>query len=71
LLTFLEQETALIGPVPCFFTRENNVFRWLVLPRGADPAPALDGIDVPKGWCGLSTRWKCFQKKRRAPHAEC
>ncbi|HVU12959.1 MAG TPA: primosomal protein N', partial [Phototrophicaceae bacterium] len=42
--------TELIGPAPCFFTRENNVFRWQLLLRGADPARALDGIDIPKGW---------------------
>lgn len=42
--------TELIGPAPCFFTRENNVFRWQVLLRGPDPSPALDGMDIPKGW---------------------
>ncbi len=42
--------TELIGPAPCFFTRENNVFRWHVLLRGPDPTAALEGIDVPKGW---------------------
>lgn len=42
--------TELIGPAPCFFTRENNIFRWQVLLRGPDPSPALDGIDIPKGW---------------------
>ena len=42
--------TVLIGPAPCFFTRENNVFRWQVLLRGPDPTPALDGIDIPRGW---------------------
>jgi primosomal protein N' (replication factor Y) len=42
--------TELIGPAPCFFTRENNIFRWHVLLRGPDPTAALEGIDVPKGW---------------------
>ncbi|MFN8561319.1 MAG: primosomal protein N' [Anaerolineae bacterium] len=42
--------TELIGPAPCFFTRENNVFRWQVLLRGPDPTPALEGIAIPKGW---------------------
>ncbi len=42
--------TELIGPAPCFFTRENNVFRWQVLLRGPDPTPALEGIDIPRGW---------------------
>ncbi len=42
--------TELIGPAPCFFTRENNIFRWQLLLRGVDPTPALEGIDIPKGW---------------------
>jgi len=42
--------TELIGPAPCFFTRENNIFRWQVLLRGPDPTVVLDGIDVPRGW---------------------
>jgi primosomal protein N' (replication factor Y) len=42
--------TELIGPAPCFFTRENNVFRWHVLLRGPDPTPALENFDVPRGW---------------------
>ncbi len=42
--------TELIGPAPCFFTRENNIFRWQLLLRGPDPTPALAGLDVPRGW---------------------
>ena len=42
--------TELIGPAPCFFTRENNIFRWQVLLRGPDPTLALDGLDIPRGW---------------------
>ena len=42
--------TELIGPAPCFFTRENNIFRWQLLLRGPDPTPALEGLDIPKGW---------------------
>jgi len=42
--------TELIGPAPCFFARENKLFRWHVLLRGPDPAAALDGLKLPKGW---------------------
>ena len=42
--------TELIGPAPCFFTKENRVFRWHLLLRGPDPTQALRGIDFPKGW---------------------
>jgi primosomal protein N' len=42
--------TELIGPAPCFFTKENRVFRWHLLLRGPDPIQALHGIDFPKGW---------------------
>jgi primosomal protein N' (replication factor Y) len=42
--------TELIGPAPCFFTRENKMFRWHVLLRGPDPLPALEGLNLPRGW---------------------
>lgn len=42
--------TEIIGPAPCFFTRENQVFRWHILLRGPDPTAALKGMDIPKGW---------------------
>jgi primosomal protein N' (replication factor Y) len=42
--------TELIGPAPCFFTKENRAFRWHLLLRGPDPSQALRGLDIPKGW---------------------
>jgi primosomal protein N' (replication factor Y) (superfamily II helicase) len=42
--------TELIGPAPCFFMRENNVFRWHLMLRGPDPLPALAGMQIPSGW---------------------
>jgi primosomal protein N' (replication factor Y) len=42
--------TTLIGPAPCFYMKENNIYRWHLLLRGPDPAAALRGLDMPKGW---------------------
>jgi primosomal protein N' (replication factor Y) len=42
--------TEIIGPAPCFFTRENDEFRWHLLLRGPDPIAALAGMVIPKGW---------------------
>lgn len=42
--------TELIGPAPCFFTRENTLYRWHLLLRGPDPARVLRGIQARKGW---------------------
>lgn len=36
-------ETELIGPVPCFFAKENGEYRWQVVLRGPDPASILSG----------------------------
>jgi primosomal protein N' (replication factor Y) (superfamily II helicase) len=38
---------ALIGPVPCFFTRRNRLYRWHILIRAPDPAHFLAGVDLP------------------------
>jgi len=40
----------LIGPAPCFFTREDDHVRWHLIVRGADPVAALRGLNVPSGW---------------------
>ncbi len=40
----------LIGPAPCFFSRENDMHRWHVLVRGPDPLPAFRGLNPPQGW---------------------
>jgi primosomal protein N' (replication factor Y) len=36
-------ETDLIGPVPCFFTKLNGLYRWQIILRGPDPASLLRG----------------------------
>jgi primosomal protein N' (replication factor Y) len=35
------RQTELIGPVPCFFAKENGEYRWQVVLRGPDPAAVL------------------------------
>jgi primosomal protein N' (replication factor Y) len=42
--------TELIGPAPCFFSRVNQVYRWHLFLRGPDPAAALRGLEVGRGW---------------------
>lgn len=42
--------TELIGPAPCFFTKEKDNYRWHLLLRGPDPLPALAGFRMPQGW---------------------
>lgn len=42
--------TELIGPAPCFFTRNNQNYRWHVLLRGPDPAAVLRDFELPSGW---------------------
>jgi primosomal protein N' (replication factor Y) len=36
----------LIGPVPCFFAKENNFYRWHILVRSSDPVRLLQGMDI-------------------------
>ena len=38
------RQTELIGPVPCFFAKENGEYRWQVVLRGPDPAAALKDL---------------------------
>jgi primosomal protein N' (replication factor Y) (superfamily II helicase) len=35
------RQTEMIGPVPCFFAKENGEYRWQIVLRGPDPASAL------------------------------
>jgi primosomal protein N' (replication factor Y) len=41
--------TAMIGPVPCYFSRENGLYRWQIILRGQDPAAVLRGRSL-QGW---------------------
>ena len=36
-------QTDFIGPVPCFFTRLNGLYRWQIILRGPDPRQILQG----------------------------
>ncbi len=43
-------ETDLIGPAPCFFSRERGEYRWQVVVRSPDPAALLRRVPLPLGW---------------------
>lgn len=38
-----------IGPVPCFYTRLDRLYRWQVILRGDNPSKALAGWAIPPG----------------------
>jgi primosomal protein N' (replication factor Y) len=40
-----KRETTLIGPVPCFFSPSNGLFRWQIILRGPNPASMLQAED--------------------------
>lgn len=42
-------QTDLVGPVPCFFSKENNEFRWQILIRGPEPASLLRDVKLNGG----------------------
>jgi primosomal protein N' (replication factor Y) len=44
------QETDLIGPAPCFFSRQRDNYRWHVIVRSPDPAALLRHLPAPLGW---------------------
>jgi len=41
---------SLIGPVPCFFSRVQDRYRWQIVIRAADPFPLLRDVVLPQGW---------------------
>ncbi|GAP14022.1 replication restart DNA helicase PriA [Longilinea arvoryzae] len=47
LQVWMDQEgftsTRIIGPAPCFFARQNGLYRWQILLRGPEPARLLRG----------------------------
>jgi len=43
------RQTELIGPVPCFFAKENGEYRWQIVLRGPDPASLLKDLRAD-GW---------------------
>jgi len=40
--------TELIGPAPCFYPRENRLYRWHIIVRGPDPRPLLEGLQTTR-----------------------
>ncbi len=54
LHTWIDQtgrhSTDVIGPAPCFFARENGLFRWQLVLRGNDPASFFIDRPIPDGW---------------------
>lgn len=43
-------DTDLIGPAPCFFSRQRGEYRWQIVVRSPDPAALLRRTAVPLGW---------------------
>ncbi len=43
------RQTELIGPVPCFFAKENGEYRWQIVLRGPNPISVLGDMKFP-GW---------------------
>lgn len=43
-------DTDLIGPAPCFFTRQRGEWRWQILVRGPEPAALLRRVALGPGW---------------------
>lgn len=38
--------SSLVGPVPCFFAKHDNTYRWHLLLRSSDPSALLQGMDL-------------------------
>ena len=43
------QQSAVIGPVPCFFAKLNSEYRWQIILRGTNPQELLRGLRL-EGW---------------------
>jgi primosomal protein N' (replication factor Y) len=39
-------QTEMIGPVPCFFAKENGEYRWQIVLRGPDPASVIRDLRI-------------------------
>lgn len=42
--------TEIIGPTPCFFAKRNNLHRWHLVLRSANPAAVLTTLSAAEGW---------------------
>lgn len=40
------RQTEMIGPVPCFFAKENGEYRWQIVLRGPDPAVVVRDLRI-------------------------
>ena len=49
LSTVTGQQSAVIGPVPCFFAKVGGYYRWQIVLRGANPQALLHGLRLD-GW---------------------
>jgi primosomal protein N' (replication factor Y) len=49
LSTVNYQPSTVIGPVPCFFAKVNNEYRWQIILRGSNPGELLRGLKLD-GW---------------------
>lgn len=49
LSTVNRQPSTVIGPVPCFFAKVNNEYRWQIILRGANPRELLQSVKLD-GW---------------------
>jgi primosomal protein N' (replication factor Y) len=43
------QQTTMIGPVPCFFAKQDGEYRWQIILRGPNPVEVLGGLKLD-GW---------------------
>lgn len=42
-----QRNVGIIGPVPCFFARQDGLYRWQIILRGQDPAAVVRGRSLP------------------------
>jgi primosomal protein N' (replication factor Y) len=43
------KNTSIIGPVPCFFSKIDGIYRWQIILRGPEPETLLRGKEL-RGW---------------------
>ena len=55
------RETTFIGPVPCFFSRLNGLYRWQIVLRGPNPASLLRRIKTLADWRVEVDPLPCFE----------
>jgi len=49
LATENRKQTTIIGPVPCFFSKVDGIYRWQIILRGPEPENLLRGREF-RGW---------------------